>query len=219
MCTLMPWFRRITNASAIMCHVQKYCILRKYQTLTPWDCNQDACVTRLLELLSLHKTVVCKGISESWNTALKPWNLQASCILGRWCACIEVHVTHAICTCLHMTGGGSYDYDLIVIGGGSGGLACSKEGSVKTLAFLSCIFPLCKSLQLCRCASVVTFWVWCCVWPPIAASFGKRVAVLDFVAPSPQGTYMHAPNCQNSLIPESPANSCPCSKLETRSWL
>ncbi|XP_031574558.1 thioredoxin reductase 2, mitochondrial-like isoform X2 [Actinia tenebrosa] len=41
-----------------------------------------------------------------------------------------------------------YDYDLVVIGGGSGGLACSKE----------------------------------------AASFGKKVAVLDYVTPSPQGT-------------------------------
>lgn len=41
-----------------------------------------------------------------------------------------------------------YDYDLIVIGGGSGGLAASKE----------------------------------------AASFGKKVAVCDFVVPSPQGT-------------------------------
>jgi thioredoxin/glutathione reductase (selenoprotein) len=42
----------------------------------------------------------------------------------------------------------SYDYDLVVIGGGSGGLACSKE----------------------------------------AASFGKKVCVLDYVKPSPQGT-------------------------------
>ncbi|XP_043934345.1 thioredoxin reductase 3 [Protopterus annectens] len=41
-----------------------------------------------------------------------------------------------------------YDYDLIVIGGGSGGLACSKE----------------------------------------AASLGKKVMVLDFVVPTPQGT-------------------------------
>jgi thioredoxin reductase (NADPH) len=41
-----------------------------------------------------------------------------------------------------------YDYDLVVIGGGSGGLACSKE----------------------------------------AASLGKKVAVLDFVTPSPLGT-------------------------------
>ena len=41
-----------------------------------------------------------------------------------------------------------YDYDLVVIGGGSGGLACSKE----------------------------------------AASYGKRVAVMDYVKPSPQGT-------------------------------
>lgn len=42
----------------------------------------------------------------------------------------------------------SYDFDLIVIGGGSGGLACAKE----------------------------------------AANFGKKVALLDFVQPSPAGT-------------------------------
>jgi choline dehydrogenase-like flavoprotein len=43
-----------------------------------------------------------------------------------------------------------YDYDLVVIGGGSGGLAASKE----------------------------------------AASFGKKVAVLDFVKPTPIGMEM-----------------------------
>ncbi|KAJ8380214.1 hypothetical protein SKAU_G00009920 [Synaphobranchus kaupii] len=43
---------------------------------------------------------------------------------------------------------GKFDYDLVVIGGGSGGLACSKE----------------------------------------AAQFGKKVAVLDYVEPSPKGT-------------------------------
>lgn len=41
-----------------------------------------------------------------------------------------------------------YDYDLVVIGGGSGGLACAKE----------------------------------------ACAQGAKVAVLDFVKPSPQGT-------------------------------
>ncbi|XP_018900294.1 thioredoxin reductase 1, mitochondrial isoform X2 [Bemisia tabaci] len=43
---------------------------------------------------------------------------------------------------------GSYEYDLVVIGGGSGGLAAAKE----------------------------------------AVSYGKKVAVLDFVIPSPRGT-------------------------------
>ena len=42
----------------------------------------------------------------------------------------------------------NYDYDLIVIGGGSGGLACAQE----------------------------------------AAKYGVKVAVFDFVKPSPQGT-------------------------------
>lgn len=43
---------------------------------------------------------------------------------------------------------GTYDYDLAVIGGGSGGLACAKE----------------------------------------AVNLGAKVAVLDYVTPSPQGT-------------------------------
>lgn len=43
---------------------------------------------------------------------------------------------------------GTFDYDLVVIGGGSGGLACAKE----------------------------------------AVGHGAKVAVLDFVKPSPQGT-------------------------------
>lgn len=46
------------------------------------------------------------------------------------------------------TDGEKYEYDLVVIGGGSGGLACAKE----------------------------------------AAALGAKVAVLDFVKPSPQGT-------------------------------
>eukprot|EP00126_Sphaerothecum_destruens_P007693 Sdes_comp19950_c0_seq1m12451 len=46
------------------------------------------------------------------------------------------------------TSSGNFEYDLVVIGGGSGGLACSKR----------------------------------------AASFGKKVVVLDFVVPSPAGS-------------------------------
>lgn len=51
-------------------------------------------------------------------------------------------------TCVQFADGESYEYDLVVIGGGSGGLACAKE----------------------------------------AVSFGAKVAVLDFVKPSPQGS-------------------------------
>lgn len=47
-----------------------------------------------------------------------------------------------------LTGAHGYDYDLVVIGGGSGGLAAAKE----------------------------------------AVQLGKKVAVLDFVEPSPRGT-------------------------------
>lgn len=55
---------------------------------------------------------------------------------------------------------GGYDYDLVVIGGGSGGLAASKE----------------------------------------AAQFGKKVAVLDFVKPTPQGM---AEFCLRVAVPKS----------------
>ncbi|XP_063964861.1 thioredoxin reductase 2, mitochondrial-like [Lytechinus pictus] len=51
-------------------------------------------------------------------------------------------------SCSSYSLGSSYDYDLAVIGGGSGGLACAKE----------------------------------------AAGFDKKVIVLDYVDPSPQGT-------------------------------
>lgn len=57
-----------------------------------------------------------------------------------------------------------YEYDLIVIGGGSGGLAASKQ----------------------------------------AASYGKKVAVYDFVSPTPKGTawgkYNHFRKIMSILI-------------------
>uniref|UniRef100_A0A8C0E9L8 thioredoxin-disulfide reductase (NADPH) n=2 Tax=Bubo bubo TaxID=30461 RepID=A0A8C0E9L8_BUBBB len=52
------------------------------------------------------------------------------------------------CLLFHVLFTGKNEYDLLVIGGGSGGLACAKE----------------------------------------AAQFGRKVAVLDYVEPSPQGT-------------------------------
>ncbi|KAJ7325621.1 Thioredoxin reductase 2, mitochondrial [Desmophyllum pertusum] len=57
-------------------------------------------------------------------------------------------VTHVSRGLSNGKGNDSPEYDLIVIGGGSGGLACSKE----------------------------------------AAKYGKKVAVLDYVSPSPQGS-------------------------------
>lgn len=44
---------------------------------------------------------------------------------------------------------GRYDYDLVVVGGGSGGLACSKEGEIFCACnfILHCDFYLIKHLQ------------------------------------------------------------------------
>ena len=61
------------------------------------------------------------------------------------------------------------------MGGGSGGLACSKEGESKHLD-LSII--TCEVIAL-VCFIYVSFHA--------AADLGKRVAVLDFVSPSPHG--------------------------------
>jgi flavin-dependent dehydrogenase len=55
----------------------------------------------------------------------------------------------------------SFDYDLIVIGGGSGGLACSKE----------------------------------------AQKLGAKVAVLDYVKPSPAGPYCCPANVCSVVYP------------------
>lgn len=60
----------------------------------------------------------------------------------------DTETAHANGTLQTMLAGETYDYDLFVIGGGSGGLACSKE----------------------------------------AAKLGAKVAVADFVTPSPPGT-------------------------------
>ncbi|XP_068956943.1 thioredoxin reductase 2, mitochondrial isoform X1 [Petaurus breviceps papuanus] len=66
--------------------------------------------------------------------------------LFRWRASGSRAPCGLVCTTRGLSDGGAYD--LLVVGGGSGGLACAKE----------------------------------------AAEFGKKVAVMDFVAPSPRGT-------------------------------
>ncbi|XP_037086398.1 thioredoxin reductase 1, cytoplasmic-like isoform X2 [Pollicipes pollicipes] len=69
--------------------------------------------------------------------------------LGGCDTTLQAHADGRLRAMLNGGGGDAqYDYDLVVIGGGSGGLACSKE----------------------------------------AAKLGARVAVCDFVKPSPQGT-------------------------------
>nr|XP_054749388.1 thioredoxin reductase 2, mitochondrial-like isoform X2 [Lytechinus pictus] len=72
----------------------------------------------------------------SRNSLLRSKCHQRLRVLKRWLSCSSYSL------------GSSYDYDLAVIGGGSGGLACAKE----------------------------------------AAGFDKKVIVLDYVDPSPQGT-------------------------------
>ena len=66
----------------------------------------------------------------------------------------------------------TYEYDLVVLGGGSGGLACSKEGQRHSVNSASNYVHLYKHMCLCF----------------TAASLGGKVAVLDYVTPSPQGT-------------------------------
>jgi hypothetical protein len=61
-----------------------------------------------------------------------------------------------------------YDFDLIVIGGGSGGLAAAKEAAKYGLLFAATLTLL--ILLACSCR------------------LGKRVACCDYVTPSPQGS-------------------------------
>ncbi|XP_011671183.2 thioredoxin reductase 2, mitochondrial [Strongylocentrotus purpuratus] len=84
-------------------------------------------------MAGLHAAKCC--VLNSRNALLKSKYSQRVRVLDRWLSCSR-------------SLGSSYDYDLAVIGGGSGGLACAKE----------------------------------------AAGFDKKVIVLDYVDPSPQGT-------------------------------
>ena len=114
-------------------------------------------------------------------------------------------------------------YDLVVIGGGSGGLACSKEGQLTIKSFLpiweysygrftDCVIKIIildnnQVIIKCCLSSLQTENKTCeikqlycnhrnseltnnkCMLS--AASLGKRVAVLDYVEPSPQGWLLH----------------------------
>ena len=68
-----------------------------------------------------------------------------------------------------------YDYDLLVVGGGSGGLACAKEGKA--------VVEIHLELQAVMYADLFV---------PAASQLGARVAILDHVSPSTQGMqYTH----------------------------
>ena len=70
---------------------------------------------------------------------------------------------------------GSFHYDLVVIGGGSGGLACSKEG-LNNLMFsclIDCLFPSSKAPS----SSVVCDPVNC---DAVFYPYQKLIAVIEY---------------------------------------
>lgn len=77
---------------------------------------------------------------------------------------------------IHCAHAGKYDYDLVVIGGGSGGLACSKEGEILwNVSYFMLLYALHSNFYIIY------------VWFTTAAQLGQKVAVLDYVEPSVKG--------------------------------
>lgn len=69
------------------------------------------------------------------------------------------------------------EFDMVVIGGGSGGLACGRE--VHAMSGVACAYPHWHPLSV-----RATHYAWFVQ----AARLGKSVAILDYVDPSPAGT-------------------------------
>lgn len=68
-----------------------------------------------------------------------------------------------------------------MIGGGSGGLACSKDGKRDGKSSWK---------RLIECVCLILHFFPVLVLLHAAASFGKKVAVLDHVIPSPYGEFL-----------------------------
>lgn len=78
-----------------------------------------------------------------------------------------------------------FDFDLIVIGGGSGGMATAKARLLR--AMLCFAVMTAEGADLWRLLHCALLWL-CYAGEQEAARLGARVALFDYVKPSSQGT-------------------------------
>lgn len=98
---------------------------------------------------------------------------------------------------------GRQDYDLLVIGGGSGGLACAKEGMYP----VPCVLPAWQCLQVLRAprkGCVVLEAGWRCTLS------GYAEAVISVAG---------LPAFGSCILPASPQEPCQCALLPATLWL